>query len=96
MADYIARQQVLIGAYPLAGFAVVAAPIPVGYGLWRMTHVSDRILHRHAMRGRSLVHEIPHSWWRHGVRIDFASGNWGEGLTACRAGRCLSRSGRRC
>jgi len=30
----------------------------------------------------SLPHEILHNWWGNGVFVDFAKGNWSEGLTA--------------
>ena len=92
MADYIARYEALIGAYPFDGFAVVAAPIPVGYGLRGLTYVSTQILHLPYMRGRSLAHEILHSWWGHGVRIDYDSGNWGEGLTTYQADYALAEA----
>jgi aminopeptidase N len=82
----------LIGAYPFEGFSVVSAPIPVGYGLRGLTYVSERILPQPYMRGRSLAHEILHSWWGHGVKIDYASGNWGEGLTTYQADYALAEA----
>jgi aminopeptidase N len=92
MAAYIAHYEELIGAYPFEGFSVVSAPIPVGYGLRGLTYVSERILPQPYMRGRSLAHEILHSWWGHGVRIDYASGNWGEGLTTYQADYALAEA----
>ena len=85
VADYIARYERLIGGYPYSSFSVVSAPIPVGYGLEGMAYVSERILAHPYMRGRSLAHEVLHSWWGSGVAIDYESGNWGEGLTTYQA-----------
>jgi aminopeptidase N len=92
MAAYVAHYEELIGAYPFQGFSVVSASIPVGYGLRGLTYVSERILPQPYMRGRSLAHEILHSWWGHGVRIDYASGNWGEGLTTYQADYALAEA----
>lgn len=80
-AKHIARYAALIGPYPYAGFAVVAAPYPVGWGFPGLTYVSERILGLPFMRARSLPHEILHTWWGNAVAPDYASGNWAEGLT---------------
>ncbi|MFA7431102.1 MAG: M1 family aminopeptidase [Rhodospirillaceae bacterium] len=80
-ARHIARFAQLIGPYPYAGFAVVAAPYPVGYGFPGLTYVSEKILALPFMRARSLPHEILHTWWGNSVTPDYASGNWAEGLT---------------
>lgn len=70
-----------IGAYPYSHFWVVAAPFPVGLGFPGATYVSARILPMPFMQGRSLAHEVLHNWWGNGVRVDYAEGNWSEGLT---------------
>jgi hypothetical protein len=80
-AGYIDHFQAIIGDYPYAGFAVVAAPLPVGMGFPGLTYVSDRILGMPFMQTRSLAHEILHNWWANGVFLDPAEGNWAEGLT---------------
>ena len=89
-AGYIERYADLIGAYPFAGFAVVSAPIPVGYGLHGLTYVSQDILAHPYMRGRSLAHEVLHSWWGGAVAVDYATGNWAEGLTTYQADYALA------
>lgn len=89
-AGFLARYADEIGAYPFADFHIVSAPLPVGLGLPGMTYVSRRILPLPFMRGRSLAHEILHSWWGNGVRIDHATGNWAEGLTAYMADYALA------
>jgi aminopeptidase N len=80
-AAHIARFSKLIGPYPYSGFAVVAAPYPVGWGFPGLTYVSEKILALPFMRARSLPHEILHTWWGNSVTPDYASGNWAEGLT---------------
>jgi aminopeptidase N len=71
-----------IGAYPFAGFAVVSAPLPVGLGFPALTYIGRQVLPLPFVRGQSLVHEILHNWWGNGVRVDYAAGNWCEGLTS--------------
>ncbi|HYD68458.1 M1 family metallopeptidase [Azospirillum sp.] len=71
-----------IGAYPFAGFAVVSAPLPVGLGFPGLTYIGRQVLPLPFVRGQSLAHEILHNWWGNGVRVDYATGNWCEGLTS--------------
>lgn len=70
-----------IGAYPFAGFAIVSAPLPVGLGFPGLTYIGRGVLPLPFVRGQSLAHEILHNWWGNGVRVDYARGNWCEGLT---------------
>ena len=81
VAGYIDRFSEEIGAYPYDGFAVIASPLPVGLGFPGLTYVSSQILHMPFMLTRSLAHEIAHNWWANGVFVDYAEGNWAEGLT---------------
>src|SRR5699024_10740182 len=37
----------------------------------------------------SYPHEILHNWWGNGVYVDYASGNWAEGLTSYLADHLL-------
>lgn len=69
------------GDYPFADFHIVSAPLPVGLGFANLTYVGRRVLPLPFMRGRSLAHEIAHNWWGNGVYIEYAAGNWAEGLT---------------
>ncbi|MGC2856299.1 M1 family metallopeptidase [Novispirillum sp. DQ9] len=95
-ARHIARWSAEIGPYPYDGFAIVAAPYPVGWGFPGLTYVSERILAQPFMRARSLPHEILHSWWGNAVTPDYASGNWAEGLTTYMADYALAdEAGRR-
>ena len=89
-AGYIERYNRQIGDYPFERFSVVSAPIPVGLGLDRMTYVSEQILGHSYMLGRSLAHEVLHSWWGSGVNVDYQQGNWAEGLTTFMADYALA------
>jgi len=85
LADHLDRFSDEVGEYPYDGFSVVSAPIPVGLGFAGLTYVSRDILRHPYMTGRSLAHEVLHSWWGNAVGIDYATGNWAEGLTTFQA-----------
>lgn len=87
---YITQYAGRIGAYPNAGFAIVSAPIPVGYAFDGLTYISEDILSHPYMLGRSLAHEVLHNWWGSGVRVDYDAGNWAEGLTTYQADYALA------
>ncbi|MBK1667239.1 hypothetical protein CKO28_04175 [Rhodovibrio sodomensis] len=89
-ADYLGHYADAIGAYPYPAFTVVAAPFPVGLGFEGATYVSARILYLPYMKGRSLAHEILHSWWGNAVEIAVDQGNWAEGLTTYQADHRLA------
>jgi len=89
-AGYIARFSAAIGAYPYPDFHVVAAPLPVGLGFPGLAYVGRRVLPLPFMRGRSLAHEVLHNWWGNGVGVDYARGNWAEGLTTYMADYALA------
>jgi aminopeptidase N len=88
-ARFIERFDRQIGPYPFDGFSIVASPLPTGFGLPGATYVSEAILPLPFMRGQSLAHEILHNWWGNGVRVDWARGNWSEGLTTLLADHAL-------
>ncbi len=80
-ARYIARYEKEIGAYPFAGFSVVASPLPTGFGMPTLTYIGAQVLRLPFIRATSLGHEVLHDWWGNGVYVDYAHGNWSEGLT---------------
>ncbi|HET9664493.1 MAG TPA: M1 family aminopeptidase [Burkholderiales bacterium] len=80
-ARYIALYSELIGAYPFSEFSVVASPLPTGLGMPSLTYIGARVLRLPFIRVTSLGHEVLHNWWGNGVYVDYASGNWSEGLT---------------
>ncbi len=80
-AAYIRLFEDIIGPYPFDDFHIVSAPLPVGLGFPNMTYIGRTIVPLPFMRGRSLAHEVLHNWWGNGVAVDYADGNWSEGLT---------------
>ena len=77
---YISFDVRLFGPYPFAKFAVVENFFPTGYGFPSWTLLGKSILPLPFIVRFSLRHEIAHSWWGNGVRVDYAHGNWSEGL----------------
>ncbi len=71
----------LFGPYPFAKFAVVENFFPTGYGFPSYTLLGSRVLALPFIVRTSLGHEIAHCWWGNGVYVDYAKGNWSEGLT---------------
>ena len=80
-ANYIALYSDLFGAYPFQKFAVVENFFPTGYGFPSYTLMGGRVLRLPFIIHTSLGHEIAHCWWGNGVYVDYAAGNWSEGLT---------------
>ncbi len=84
-AKYISYYSKKIGPYPYTGFAIVSGNDPVGWGLPALTYINRHVLALPFIRTSSLPHEILHSWWGNAVGVDYATGNWAEGLTAYQA-----------
>nr|WP_313951295.1 M1 family aminopeptidase [Accumulibacter sp.] len=80
-AAHLAHYAKEIGAYPFSGFSVVASPLPTGFGMPTLTYLGVEVLKLPFIRATSLGHEILHNWWGNGVYVDYARGNWAEGLT---------------
>ena len=80
--DYIDHYQALVGPYPFAKFAVVANRWQTGFGMPSFTLLGSRVMRLPFIPFTSLPHEILHNWWGNGVWVDYAAGNWSEGLTA--------------
>ena len=89
-AGFITDFEKRIGPYPFADFHIVASPLPVGLGFPNLTYIGRMIVPLPFMRGRSLAHEVLHNWWGNGVAIDYARGNWAEGLTTYMADYALA------
>jgi aminopeptidase N len=81
-AKYLERYSKLIGAYPYAKFALVENFWETGYGMPSFTLLGPRVLRLPFIIDSSYPHEILHNWWGNSVYVDYASGNWSEGLTA--------------
>ncbi|HEX6267586.1 MAG TPA: M1 family aminopeptidase, partial [Burkholderiales bacterium] len=80
-ARYVERYSEAIGAYPFSEFSVVASPLPSGFGMPTLTYIGAAVLKLPFIRATSLGHEVLHNWWGNGVLVDYARGNWSEGLT---------------
>ncbi len=80
-ANYLKRYSQEIAAYPYSAFHIVSSPLPVGYGFPYLTYMGANVLRLPFIKYTSLGHEVLHSWWGNGVWVDYAAGNWAEGLT---------------
>ncbi len=78
---YLRLYEDWIGPYPYEAFSVVSSPTPTGFGMPTLTYMGVEVLRLPFIRDTSLGHEVLHNWWGNGVRPDYASGNWSEGLT---------------
>ncbi|BAL27077.1 M1 family metallopeptidase [Azoarcus sp. KH32C] len=78
---YLERYEQEIGTYPFTEFSVVASPLPTGFGMPTLTYLGADVLKLPFIRATSLGHEVLHNWWGNGVYVDYAHGNWSEGLT---------------
>jgi hypothetical protein len=81
-AGYIAFYSDLFGPYPFQKFAVVENFFPTGFGFPSYTLMGGSVLRLPFIVRTSLGHEIAHCWWGNGVYVDYATGNWSEGLTS--------------
>jgi hypothetical protein len=81
IAGYLNLYSDLFGPYPFQKFAVVENFFPTGFGFPSYTLMGGSVLRLPFIVHTSLGHEIAHCWWGNGVYVDYASGNWSEGLT---------------
>ena len=88
-ARYIAMYQRLIGPYPYAKFALVENFWETGYGMPSFALLGSQVIRLPFIIDTSYPHEILHNWWGNGVYVDYAGGNWSEGLTAYLADHLL-------
>jgi len=80
-ARYVQRYSTQLGPYPFDEFGVVSSPLPTGFGMPTLTYLGVDVLRLPFIRATSLGHEVLHNWWGNGVYVDYAAGNWAEGLT---------------
>jgi aminopeptidase N len=80
-ARYLRRYAEAIGRYAFSEFSIVASALPTGFGMPTLTYLGADVLRLPFIRATSLGHEVLHNWWGNGVYVDYASGNWSEGLT---------------
>ncbi len=81
-AQYVELYRNLIGPYPYGKFALVENFWETGYGMPSFTLLGPTVIRFPFILHSSYPHEILHNWWGNSVFVDYASGNWAEGLTA--------------
>ena len=81
-ARYLEMYRSLIGPYPYGKFALVENFWETGYGMPSFTLLGPQVIRFPFILTSSYPHEILHNWWGNSVFVDYASGNWCEGLTA--------------
>lgn len=80
-AAYMTRYEELIGPYPYQRYSIVENRLPTGYGMPTFTLLGQAVVRLPFIKDTSLGHEILHSWFGNSVQVDYAGGNWCEGLT---------------
>ncbi|MEJ2591477.1 MAG: M1 family aminopeptidase [Candidatus Thiodiazotropha sp.] len=88
--DYLQLFTHLIGPYPYAKFATVENFWETGYGMPSFTLLGSQVIRLPFILHSSFPHEILHNWWGNSVYVDYASGNWSEGLTSYLADHLLA------
>ena len=81
-AQYLEMYRGLIGPYPYGKFALVENFWETGYGMASFTLLGPQVIRFPFILTSSYPHEILHNWWGNSVFVDYAKGNWCEGLTA--------------
>ena len=71
----------LVGPFPYKRFSIVENFLPTGYSMPTYTLLGQEVVRLPFIPETSLGHEILHQWFGNLVYIDYAKGNWAEGLT---------------
>lgn len=86
---YLSMFSALFGPYLYGKFALVENFWETGYGMPSFTLLGSSVIRLPFILHSSYPHEILHNWWGNGVYVDYAHGNWAEGLTAYLADHLL-------
>jgi aminopeptidase N len=78
---YLEMYETMLAPYPYKRFAIVENILPTGNSMPTFTLLGKRVVNLPFIVKTSLGHEILHEWFGNSVYIDFAHGNWAEGLT---------------
>jgi aminopeptidase N len=78
---YLAMYETMLTSYPYKRFAIVENMFPTGYSMSTFSLLGKQVVKLPFIVKTSLGHEILHQWFGNFIFIDFASGNWAEGLT---------------
>jgi hypothetical protein len=84
------RYSKAIGPHAWPQFVVAEHILPTGYGMPSFTLLGAGVMRLPFILRTSLPHEVLHDWWGNGVYVDYAQGNWCEGLTAYMADHALA------
>ncbi len=79
---YLAMYEAMLTPYPYHRFAIVENILPTGNSMPTYTLLGNQVVRLPFIVKTSLGHEILHQWFGNSVYIDFAHGNWAEGITA--------------
>ncbi len=86
----VKRYAAILGPYPHPKFDIVANFFSTGYGMPSFTLLGDEVIRSASARAQAmggaipagyLDHEYVHGWYGNGLFVDYATGNWCEGLT---------------
>jgi uncharacterized iron-regulated protein len=78
---YLQMYETMLAPYPYQRFAIVENILPTGDSMPTFTLMGNQVLHLPFIIKTSLGHEILHQWFGNSVYVDYAHGNWAEGLT---------------
>ncbi len=79
---FLNRYEKEIGPYPYNHYVIAANRLPTGFAMPGFTLIGQMVLRLPFIKETSLGHEILHSWFGNNVGVDYADGNWCEGLTS--------------
>ena len=79
--EFLRRYEKILGPYPYQRFSIVENFLPTGYSLPTFTLLGSGVIRLPFIVDTSLGHEILHQWLGNLVYVDYARGNWAEGLT---------------
>lgn len=86
---YLSMYEQMIGPYPYTKFALVENFWETGYGMPSFTLLGSKVIRFPWILYSSYPHELLHNYWGNSVNVDYASGNWCEGITAYMADHLL-------
>ena len=78
---YLEMYETMLTPYPYQRFAIVENIFPTGNSMPTYTLLGKQVVQLPFIVKTSLGHEILHQWFGNYVYIDFAHGNWAEGIT---------------
>ena len=81
-SGYLQMYETLIGEYPYTKFALVENFWETGYGMPSFTLLGEKVIRFPWILYSSYPHELLHNYWGNSVYVNYAEGNWCEGITA--------------